>query len=107
MTQPPTITRTWSVGSIVSATASIIAVLSVVVALIWGYAGVTYATQSIPSIKAQQESNTRDIAVLKVQQINSDARYTEILNQLSTLNSKFDRLSEQKADKSSAKEWVR
>lgn len=108
MTQPPTIARTWSLGSIVSAIASVMAVLSVLAGLIWGYAGVTYATQSIPKIQAQQEANKLDIAVLKTQQANSDARYSEILSQLATMNSKLDRLNDQKADKNAnLREWQR
>lgn len=91
----------------IAAGSSLLGSVVIICGLIWGYAGVTFATRSIPEIQAQQVSNTRDIAVLKAQQANSDSRYSEILGQLATMNAKLDRLSEQKADKSSAKEWVR
>lgn len=93
MSHLPRVERTWSIGSVIAAGSSLLGSIVIICGLIWGYAGVTFATRSIPEIQAQQA--------------NSDSRYSEILGQLATMNAKLDRLSEQKADKSSAKEWVR
>lgn len=108
MNHLPRVERTWSIGSVIAAASSLLGSIVIICGLIWGYAGVTFATQSIPKIHAQQEANKLDIAVLKTQQANSDARYSEILSQLSALNTKLDRLNEQKADKNSTvRDWQR
>lgn len=108
MSHLPRVERTWSIGSVIAAGSSLLGSVVIICGLIWGYAGVTFSTQSIPKIQAQQEANKLDIAVLKTQQANSDARYSEILSQLSALNTKLDRLNEQKADKNSTvRDWQR
>lgn len=107
MSHLPRVERTWSIGSVIAAGSSLLGSIVIICGLIWGYAGVTFATQSIPKIQAQQETNTRDIAVLKIQQINGDERFAEIQRQYESISAKLDRLNEQKADKNSVKEWVR
>ena len=96
----PRIEKSWTIGTLLAATTSVITLLAVAVGIIWGYSQVAYASQAIPSIHQQQETNRLDIAVLKAEQANSDARYSEILGQLASLNGKLDRMETEKQDKS-------
>ena len=79
-----------------STAVSVLTIASILGAALWTYSGVSNATQAIPAIKQQQDANTKDIAVLQEARRNSDKQYTEILDQLSRLNDKFDRLNEAK-----------
>ena len=100
----PRIEKSWTIGTLLAATTSVVTLLAVAVGIIWGYSHVAYASQAIPSIQEKQETNRLDIAVLKAEQrverANSDQRYTEILGQLSQLNGKLDRMETEKQDKS-------
>lgn len=86
----------WSWEKVIGAFAALLTVLSLLSGAIWTYAGVSYATQTIPGIKQQQDANTKDIAVLQEARRNSNQQYAEILVQLARLNDKFDRLNEGK-----------
>lgn len=86
----------WSWSSTIGTITAVIGALGILTGVLWTYAGVTYAAQSIPAIKQQQDDNTRDIAVLKEARRNADQQYSEILSQLTRLNDKFDRLNEAK-----------
>ena len=95
----PRVEPTWTIGTVLAATCSVVSLLSVLVAITCGYARVSYVTDNVPTVKAQQEALVRDVAVLKIQQQNGDSRYGEILTQLNKLNDKVDRLNDSKADK--------
>lgn len=109
----PPVEQSWTIGTVLAATMSLVSVISVLVAIIWGYAKVTYATDFIPSIQASvmaqrdaNEINRQDISNLKIQQSYNDAHYAEILIQLHQLDAKMDRLNDGKADKQ-MKGWTR
>lgn len=102
----PSVDRTWTIGTVLAAIGSLVTVVVVVVGMIWGYAGISYATSSIPQIKETQEGLTQRVGVIEANVKNSDAKQTEILQQLYRLNDKIDRLSETKADKQ-LNGWVR
>lgn len=102
----PRVEPTWTIGTVLAAACSVVSLLSVLVAITWGYARVAYATDNLPGIKAQQEVISRDVAVLKIQQQNGEAKYAEILAQLNKISDKVDRLNDSKADKQ-MKEWTR
>lgn len=91
----------WTTPTLIATYASVAALASVVIGMIWGYAGVTFSVQAIPKLQSQQVDNTRDIAILKVRDSNRDSQYTEILRQFYVLSDKIDRLNDQKADKES------
>lgn len=103
----PRVERSWTIGTVLAASCSLVSVLVVIFGAIWAYAGVSYAAQNIPSLQVQQASNTRDIAVLKANQTNSDTRYAEILNQLVRLNDKVDRNNEAASADKKASRWPR
>jgi hypothetical protein len=109
----PRIDRSWTIGTVLASLGSLLTIIVVVVTAIRSYDAVSYATQNIPTIQAdakaaheQQEAIRQDVAVLKIQQQNSDGRYAEILSQLANLNIKVDRLNDSKADKQ-LKGWTR
>jgi TolA-binding protein len=102
----PRVEPSWTIGTVLAAACSIVSLLSVLVAITWGYARVTYATDNVPAMKAKQEVIERDVAVLKTQQQNGEAKYSEILAQLNKISDKVDRLNDSKADKQ-MKEWQR
>jgi len=102
----PRVERSWTIGTVLAATCSVVSLLSVLIAITWGYARVTYATDNIPDMKRKQEANTQDISNLKLQQTYNDAHYAEILLQLSKIDGKVDRLNDSKADKQ-MKGWQR
>lgn len=87
----------WSAAGIAAAIGSVVATLSIIGTLWWAAAGVAYSAQRIPTLEQQQEINTRDIAVLKQAQQYSDARYSEILTQLRSINDKLDRKQDRSA----------
>ncbi len=102
----PGIERTWTIGTVIAAIGSVVTVVTVIVGLVWGYAGISYSTQKIPSLEQtvaahaqQQEIDVRDIAVLKSQQANNATQYGQIMAQLGSLGDKLDQLNQQKADK--------
>lgn len=86
--------RAWSTGDRIAALSSALVALSLAVSLIWGYARIASASEAIPRLQSQQQTNMLDIRQLKTQQTNSDARYSEILSQLDRLNDKLDHLKE-------------
>lgn len=109
----PHVEKTWTIGTVLAASLSLVSLLSVLVGIIWGYARVTYATDSIPAMQAEEraqhaasESNRQDISNLKIQQTYNDAHYAEILMQLSKIDAKMDKLNDSKADKQ-IKGWTR
>lgn len=102
----PHVESTWSIGTVLAAVGSLVTIVVVVVGMIWGYAGISYAAHNIPQIQNTQDSLKQRVAVIEANAKNGDAKQSEILQQLYRLNDKVDRLSEQKADKQ-MKEWTR
>lgn len=86
--------RTWS--SAIGAITLVVSMLGILTGALWTYAGVSYAAQSIPTLKIQQDVNSKDIAVLQEARRNSDLQYAEILSQLGRLGDKIDRINEVK-----------
>lgn len=104
----PPVEKTWTIGTVLAAVGSLVTILVVVVGMIWGYAGVTFATSSIPQLKDSTDKNTQRIVALETNAKNGDEKQNEILQQLYRLNDKVDRLSESKADKQQQmKGWTR
>lgn len=80
----------WSVGAIVSAVMAGLAVISSAASGLYFTAKVADAVSAIPQIQMQVTKNTMDIAVLQDKQSYGDARYQEIIGQLTTINAKLD-----------------
>lgn len=102
----PPVEHSWTIGTVLAAGASLVTILVVVAGMIWGYAGVSYATNSIPQVQTTQDELKQRVSVLEANVKSGDAKQTEILQQLYRLNDKIDRLSETKADKQ-MNGWVR
>ena len=102
----PRIEPTWTLGTVLAASCSVVSLLAVLVGITWGYARVTYATDAVPVLKAKQDQIVHDVAVLQTQQQASDAKFAEILAQLNKISDKVDRLNDSKADKQ-MKGWTR
>lgn len=102
----PRVERSWTIGTVLASIGSLATIIVVVVGMIWGYAGVTFATNSIPDLKSTQGDLKQRVAVLEANAKNGDEKQNEILQQLYRLNDKVDRLSESKADKQ-MKGWTR
>lgn len=82
--------RHWSVGGIFAAVLSLISLITIIGSIWWFAARISYATDKIPTFETQQQTNTRDISNLQLQQKFSDSRYTEILTQLRQINRKIE-----------------
>lgn len=109
----PAVEHTWTIGTVLAASMSLVSLLSVLMGMTWGYARVSNATDAIPAIQADaraqhavSEVNRQDISNLKIQQTYNDAHYAEILMQLSKIEGKVDKLNDSKADKQ-MKGWTR
>ena len=100
----------WSIGALVSVILAAASLLSVVIGLIWGYSRITYSVEMIPAIRADMsqlrervQANTTGLAVTKNDEANTAARFGDILTQLVQMNSKLDRVEQEKQDKSSGR----
>lgn len=102
----PRVERSWTIGTVLAAGASLVSILVVVVGMVWGYAGISYATSAIPQVQTTQDQIKQRVVALEANQKNGDDKQAEILQQLYRLNDKLDRLSETKADKQ-MNGWVR
>ena len=95
----PRVQATWTIGTVLAASASFLTIFVVIIGGFWNYAGISYVTSNVPSMKASQENLKERVAVLEVQQRNGDSKYSEILRQIMHMSDKVDRLGESKADR--------
>ena len=92
----PQVKNTWTIGSVLAASSSLFAVITVLVGMVLSYSSIKSAANNIPALQMQQMSNTQDIAVLKSHQRDMDAQnaaaLSAIFNQYQRLNDKLDSL---------------
>ena len=86
----------WTAGSIFASTTSILSLLSMLVGGVWFAARIDLATQEIPSLIRTSNDRALRITSLEIKQQYTDARYVEIMAQLTDINRKIDNLRESK-----------
>jgi len=101
----PHVENSWTIGTVLASVGSLCAVISVVVGLIWGYAGVTYATAAIPELKTATELDERNIAVLQSQKAETDRRFEEIIQRLGDIQRSLPR--DNTSDRRALKDYQR
>jgi hypothetical protein len=91
MSSIPHVRNSWTLGTVLAATTSVMSLLSMLIGGVWFAARLDESTKNIPAIILQVNQRARDVAVLQNQQHYTDMRYAEIMTELAKINEKLDR----------------
>lgn len=85
----PPVEKTWSIGTILAASVSLITAIAAIGSIWWWAA--TYASEAdrVPGLSAKQAIHSTEIAVIQDQQEYNNKQFQEILRELRDINTQL------------------